>query len=106
MIAGIFAALVVPGLTNVYQTARENGFRHNAQNISSTYNSARAIGISLPAGDDVSNVVQVLTTGVGGQNVVNLGLSNISVDQIDGAKHYLEWQPTQGMLQYNSTYHP
>jgi prepilin-type N-terminal cleavage/methylation domain-containing protein len=102
-VIGILAAIIIPALSKVYENSTDNTYRRNAQNIASLYNSARMTGANLPAGDDITAVMQVLSAGVSGTGAlgnIKYQISTIDPAQITGAKQYLEWDPQAGLLQY------
>lgn len=102
-VVGILAAIVLPTLSRVFESAEENGFKRNAQNIAQVYNSARMAGASLPDGSDLDAVIQSLAQGVTGKgslSSVTFQLGAIDQMQVTGAKQFLDWQPTQKMIYY------
>ena len=103
-VVGILAAIVLPTLSRVFESAEENGFKRNAQNIAQVYNSARMAGASLPDGSDLDAVIQSLAQGVTGKgslSSVTFQLGAIDQTQMTGAKQFLDWQPTQKLIYYN-----
>ena len=102
-VVGILAAIVLPTLSRVFESAEENGFKRNAQNIAQVYNSARMAGASLPDGSDLDAVIQSLAQGVTGKgslSSVTFQLGAIDQTQMTGAKQFLDWQPTHKMIYY------
>ena len=102
-VIGILAAIILPALNNVFENSRDNGFRRNAQNIASMYNTARMTGVAMPPGTDMTAVISALSSGVtgtGSLGAIKFQLSSINSDQITGANQFLEWEPTSGLLKY------
>lgn len=102
-VIAILAALVMPAASNIFENSRNNGHKRNAQQIAALYNSARVAGASLPDGDDMTQVIQVLAEGVQGSNTLStmkFQLSKMDQDQLEGAKQYLQWQPQERFINY------
>jgi prepilin-type N-terminal cleavage/methylation domain-containing protein len=108
-VIGILAAIILPAISAVFESSRENGHRRNAQNIASLYNTARMTGAQMPAGSDMPAVIQALAAGVSGTgnlSSVKFRCSSIDSEQIAGASKFLQWQPDSGILQYTGSTSP
>jgi prepilin-type N-terminal cleavage/methylation domain-containing protein len=108
-VIGILAAIILPAISAVFESSRDNGYRRNAQNIASMYNTARMTGVQLPAGSDMPAVIQALSAGVSGTGALSsmkFKFSSIDNEQISGASKFLQWQPDSGILQYTGSTTP
>ena len=103
-VIGVLAAIALPNVSRVFETAQDNGYRRSAQNICQVYNSARMAGAILPDGDDLAQVIQTLSDGVSGQGAlssVTFQLGEVSSSQAEGLQRYLVWKPAQKLIHYN-----
>lgn len=103
-VIGILAALIIPSIQNVYESSRYNSHKRNAQNIASTYAAARAAGADFAA-SNTDQIISTLADGVFGKGTLSgmhFKVSELSPDDIAGAKRFLTFYPSSQTLIYGA----
>lgn len=111
-VIGIIAAIAVPNIGRINDSAKDATYRRNAQNLASVFASAQAAGHDFSVGGTLNEkkIIEGLVTGatindadspfngtyfgVPGLDVVD------AVSETDGAAKYLEWNAASGQLLY------
>lgn len=112
-VIGILAAIAIPALSNVFESSTTTKNKRNAQNLVSTYNSARAAGVSTTAlgvngtlaeAAAITAISGALNTGVSGTGpfaTSNFQMGAVSGDDYTAMASYLDWDDTKKSLTYN-----
>jgi type IV pilus assembly protein PilA len=111
-VIGIIAAIALPAMSGIFDRSRVSKNRRNAQSIVSTYNSARAAGVTyagtaLTAGSNVANAQNVATwfttprngTGVNATSWFNVSLT---AAEAGACSSYINYDAASGLLTYTA----
>lgn len=105
-VIGIIAAIAVPNIGRINDSAKEATNRRNAQNIASVFASAQAAGLNFASGDqNPSNIVSRIVAGgtvteQGPFKDTFFGVPGLSSTDQQGALNYLKWDATSQQLIY------
>ncbi|MEM7698121.1 MAG: prepilin-type N-terminal cleavage/methylation domain-containing protein [Verrucomicrobiota bacterium] len=110
-VIGIIAAIAVPNIGRINDSAKDATYRRNAQNISSLFSSAQAAGLDFSAGGTLGEqaIIEAIIAGdtvtdAGPFNNTYFGLPGLdavqAVSNTAGAGKYLEWNADSGQLLY------
>jgi prepilin-type N-terminal cleavage/methylation domain-containing protein len=111
-VIGIIAAIAVPNIGRINDSAKDATYRRNAQNIASVFASAQAAGLDLSAGGTVNEagIIGAIITGAtisdtdSPFNGTYFGVPGLdstdAVSETDGAAKYLTWNAASGQLLY------
>ncbi|MFN0078101.1 MAG: prepilin-type N-terminal cleavage/methylation domain-containing protein [Prosthecobacter sp.] len=103
-IIGIIAAIAIPNIGNLNDTARDAAAKRNAQTVASVLNAAVAAGVST-TGWATSNLVTKAQSGVspddGAFQSKLFTSGEIDNDEEAGVTAYLEWDDTNKHVKYN-----
>ncbi len=111
-VIGIIAAIAVPNIGRINDSAKDATYRRNAQNMASMFASAQAAGHDFSAGGTVAEA-GIITAIITGATIVDtdspfngtyFGIpgmdSTDAVSETDGAAKYLTWNAASGQLLY------
>lgn len=117
-VIGIIAAIAVPNIGKINDSAKEAKMRRNAQNIASVFSSAQAAGydFAYTGGDTAADILDdeaaMITAIITGAKITDdgpfkdafFGVPSLNVTEATsetaGAAKYLEWDADIGMLKY------
>ncbi len=110
-VIGIIAAIAVPSIGRINDSAKDATYRRNAQNLASVFSSAQAAGVDFAAG--ATTEADVITATVGGGTVSDalspfngtfFGLPGLNLtdatSETAGAAKYLNFNATTKQLTY------
>lgn len=111
-VIGIIAAIAVPNIGRINESAKDATYRRNAQNLASVYSAALAAGHDFSNGG--KNVEKTIITGIitGAKiadanspfNGAYFGVPGLdtadAVSETAGAAKYLKWDTVSGQLLY------
>ena len=104
-IIGIIAAIAIPNIGNLNDSARDAAAKRNAQTVASVLNAAVAAGADLGTLTDGASIVTVAQTGVSATDGAFAGKTFTSgpIDDDEEAKAaaYLTWDDTNKQVVYN-----
>ncbi|MEX2578574.1 MAG: prepilin-type N-terminal cleavage/methylation domain-containing protein [Verrucomicrobiales bacterium] len=110
-VIGIIAAIAVPNIGRINDSAKDATYRRNAQNVASVFASAQAAGLDFSDGGS-RNERAIIEEIIAGGTVTEdgpfkdtfFGLPGLNVNdavsETDGAAKYLEWDTTSNQLLY------
>lgn len=110
-VIGIIAAIAVPNIGRINDSAKDATYRRNAQNIASVFASAQAAGINFASASTVEkDIIEAIITGATVNdadspfNGTYFGVPGLdatdAVSETDGAAKYLTWNAASGQLLY------
>ena len=107
-VIGIIAAIAVPNIGRINESAKDATARRNAQNIASVYASAQAAGLDLSGTDKNTTITNVIDGGTitdpGPFEDTFFGVPGINkleAVKADNAAKYLDFNATTKRLTYN-----
>jgi type IV pilus assembly protein PilA len=114
-VIGILAAIAIPALSNVFESSTQAKNKRNAQNIASTFTSARSAGANfsgLPTGSataDTATAIGVISTalatgvyGSGAFRTTSFQMSALGAEEQAAIASFLHWDGTNNILQYTA----
>ena len=109
-ILGVITGMVVPLISSANTAARTSTARRNAQTVSSTFSVARSAGVNQwNSNSTPPQIVHDLTVGVtpsdgpfAGRVFVVPNLPPTSAPEFTEMMQFLDWDPTNIQLNYNS----
>jgi len=109
-IIGIIAAIAIPNIGTINDSAREATAKRNAQSVASVLNAAIAAGIStatFTASTTGGDLIDAAETGVsptdGPFRGKTFSVGNIDDSEEAGAATYLSWDNTNKQVLYNGS---
>ncbi len=115
-VIGIIAAIAIPNIGKINDSAKDARARRNAQNIASVYASAQAAGYDFnddaATADDVGALIDVIATGKTISDATSpfngaffgvKGVNTTTAKADGGAKDYLTWDADSAMLTYTGS---
>ncbi len=105
-VIGIIAAIAVPNIGRINESAKEATARRNAQNIASVFASAQAAGLRFGgASTSEEDIVDAIVLGdkvdeAGPFKDTWFGVPGLTDDDRDAALTYLAYDPNSGQLLY------
>ena len=111
-VIGIIAAIAVPNIGRINESAKDATYRRNAQNLASVFSSALAAGHDFSNGGKLAekDVIQAIITGATINDTDNpfdgafFGVSGLdatdAICETTGAAKYLTWDAISGQLLY------
>ncbi len=110
-VIGIIAAIAVPNIGRINDSAKDATYRRNAQNIASVFASAQAAGINFAsASTDEADIIQAIIAGATVNdndspfNGTYFGVPGLdatdAVSETAGAAKYLQWDTSSLQLLY------
>lgn len=110
-VIGIIAAIAVPNIGRINDSAKDATYRRNAQNIASVFASAQAAGVDFSAAStaeaDIINAIIAGATVNDADSPFNgtyFGVPGLdaadATSETDGAAKYLQWDAASGQLLY------
>ncbi|MEM1441775.1 MAG: prepilin-type N-terminal cleavage/methylation domain-containing protein [Verrucomicrobiota bacterium] len=111
-VIGIIAAIAVPNIGRINDSAKDATYRRNAQNIASVFASAQAAGHDFSAGGTLAEaaIIGAIITGAtiadtdSPFNGTYFGVPGLdstdAVSETDGAAKYLTWNAASSQLLY------
>ncbi|MDZ4328895.1 MAG: prepilin-type N-terminal cleavage/methylation domain-containing protein [Pseudomonas sp.] len=107
-IIGIIAAIAIPNIGTINDSAREATAKRNAQSVASVMNAAIAAGISTAAFDATTDGQDILDAAEAGVSPTDgpfrgktFSVGNIDDSEEAGAATYLGWDNTNKQVTYN-----
>ncbi len=109
-VIGIIAAIAVPNIGRINDSAKDATYRRNAQNLASVFASAQAAGLDFSTGNTTESAI--IEDIIGGGTVTEdgpfkdtyFGLPGLNatdaVSETAGAAKYLTWDTTSRQLLY------
>ena len=110
-VIGIIAAIAVPNIGRINDSAKDATYRRNAQNVASVFASAQAAGLDFSVGGTKSEK-EIIEGIIAGGTVTESGPfkdtyfglpglnSTDAVNETAGAAKYLSWDTTSSQLLY------
>ncbi|MEM7600122.1 MAG: prepilin-type N-terminal cleavage/methylation domain-containing protein [Verrucomicrobiota bacterium] len=111
-VIGIIAAIAVPNIGRINDSAKDATYRRNAQNIASVFASAQAAGHDFSAAGTLAETA-IITAIITGATISDTdspfngtyfgvpGLDSTgAISETDGAAKYLTWNAASGQLLY------
>jgi type IV pilus assembly protein PilA len=105
-VIGIIAAIAVPNIGRINDSAKEATARRNAQNVASVFASAQAAGLNFAGtSTDTKEIAQAVVTGdkvteKGPFENTWFGVPGLTGEDLDKAIVYLEWDTDSSQLLY------
>jgi len=105
-VIGIIAAIAVPNIGRINDSAKEATSRRNAQNVASVFASAQAAGLNFAAASTTpSDIVQAVVTGAkvtekGPFENTWFGVPGLTSDDQSAALKYLTYDANSSQLLY------
>jgi len=110
-VIGIIAAIAVPNIGRINDSAKDATYRRNAQNLASVFATAQAAGVDFSsASTDEADVIEAVIAGATVNdpdspfNGTYFGVPGLdatdATDESEGAAKYLEWDDTSKQLLY------
>lgn len=111
-VIGIIAAIAVPSIGRINDSAKDATYRRNAQNLASVFSSAQAAGVDFASGTSPTETTVIGATITGGSvsdalspfNGTFFGLPGLNatdaVSETAGAAKYLSFDATTKQLTY------
>tara|TARA_R110000850_G_scaffold185992_9_gene311924 strand:+ start:586 stop:999 length:414 start_codon:yes stop_codon:yes gene_type:complete len=110
-VIGIIAAIAVPNIGRINDSAKDATYRRNAQNIASVFASAQAAGVDFSSSStDEADVINAIIAGATVSdadspfNGTYFGVPGLdsadAVNQTAGAGKYLQWDTSSRQLLY------
>ena len=103
-VIGIIAAIAVPNIGKINDSAREATNRRNAQSVASVFAAAQAAGLDFAGADTAATIAAVVTGGSvteeGPFNGTFFGVPSLDATEQAGAGTYLDLDAANGLLKY------
>ena len=105
-IIGIIAAIAVPSIGRLTESAGVSKDLRNAQNLAMTYSSADAVGLNF-LGSDVAITINNVVTGATVTDIASpfydsyFGVPHMAVTEQAAASSFLELDPVNGLMVYD-----
>lgn len=110
-VIGIIAAIAVPNIGRINDSAKDATYRRNAQNLASVFASAQAAGVDFSSASAVeADIITAIITGATVSdadspfNGTYFGVPGLdatdAVSETDGAAKYLTWDTSSLQLLY------